>query len=1003
MSLIERGKEKKIIEKKIILKKKNKSLSQDSSITNNRIPPINNLSSKIPNDSVNNNNLLNISKDINVAKNNIQNGTIYLSKKLIMKSDNKPYIPKTGNYINFNMKQNTYLHTPIKENYKNNSNTKNKSTEISSNFVDTKPKNDIDEYTNKVKSIHCIKLNPTSTLYRNKRGPYSCYVNKKEKTIKKENYITKFDFIPKVMESNAIYYNKNQTHCSDFENDKSYFDLYYCDSTGEKKMNNKINLENIFIELNKNNELNTVDEKIEFKNHKHVFVHKRRLSSFLINNQNNSKLKDEDKEKENNESKKSKYIYKKSIKSFSCINLKQKINNERNNISKSKRKSKIIDLNSNEFVFKEKDVHKGGKISLFNNISKPKFPSDIDINNNESEFMNININNLKSVIKIQRWIKNHFAIKKIILIQKAFRKYCLVKSNNNKNLAIKNYRNTKCEFITKKYKSKNHGFLKKIIFFQKYYKLHLLKKKAKFKNGLNSSCCYISKIRKSKKIMIYIILLQRKFREFLKIKKSRYNNSYFKNFGHKKNKKNIPHSHQRNKDLCNVDSYTNSSFLNIANESESNHKKIIAINKNDSIKTLYLNYKMNQEITNFQYCQKNDDNMINKENNLNDISQKSSYNEEFYNDEKFHNLPKNAFLKKHNFNKNDYDRYNEETINQDEDNGKDIYLISPFYSLKNEKENPKSKIIDNNNNLKIKEWFFKNIHKKFIFFFKVINRRFYLINFINMLVQRLLKNINQFVFFSLMNKYFSININIKENIFFNTIKRLKSLKGVSIPKEVKNLIDENIPIFLNKKKNSYFFSYIKPQNEENIIEIQLFHDNEWQFLNFIQYFLKEEKNKILNKVVINNYLTKNKIYNRNIFTIIRYIDSLADNLANIYSGKSKNLNLINMKEQKAPKYNYLEKFCCLNSYQNNMQNKNNINKNDELLNVDDKSKNKINVAGNIKIINNESNNKKYKRRTDIFFNKISFGYNDFWNEDDIFISNNKIIKESSLKRYINKK
>ena len=77
--------------------------------------------------------------------------------------------------------------------------------------------------------------------------------------------------------------------------------------------------------------------------------------------------------------------------------------------------------------------------------------------------------------------------------------------------------------------------------------------------------------------MIYIILLQRKFREFLKIKKSRYNNSYFKNFGHKKNKKNIPHSHQRNKDLCNVDSYTNSSFLNIANESESNHKKIIAI------------------------------------------------------------------------------------------------------------------------------------------------------------------------------------------------------------------------------------------------------------------------------------------------------------------------------------------------------------------------------------------------------------------------------------------
>ena len=1005
MSLIEKANKNKIIEKKIILRKKINSLSQDSLIPNSAIPQNNYLCSKIPQYTYNIN-------PIKIIKNdNIRSAALYISKGNILKSDNKPYFNKRNkiiNKVNFHLEKNITLLTPLKDNYELNSDTKNLSTGISSNS-DSKTKHTIAEYTNKTDTnSNYIELNPITNLYKNKKEIYSCYLNKRDNAIKKVNNITKFNEKTYLMEPNKINYNKSETQYNDFANDKSCFDLNNCDCENEKTMKNKINLEKIFINLNEtnsnnNNETDTVDEKIKFKNPKHIFVHRRRLSSFLINNQNN-KFKDDDKENENSETK-SKYVHKRANKSFSCINLKQKIINERYNISKSKRKSKIIDLNTNEFVSIEKNIHKGGKISLFNNISNFKFPSNNDFNNCQSEFKDININNLKSIIKIQKWFKNHIRIKKVILIQNAFRKHSLFITNNNnfnKNLIIKKYKNNKCEFITKKYKCKNLKFLEKIVLIQKSYEEHSLKNKMKFNKVLNLTRCYISKIKKSKKIINNIILLQRKFRKFLR-NRYIYNNNCLNHFNNQKKKKSKPHSHQRNRDLSYIDSYNNSKAHNIANEFESNRKKLITINKNDSIKTLYLNYQKNLQINNFQYNPENEGNINKEEKKINDISPKSSFNEELDSNEKFHYLPNNGFLIRHKYNQNNlmnFDRYNEESTNQDVfncNNGKDRYLISSFFSLNDDKETPKSIKINN-----LKEIFFKNFHKKIIFALKITKIRLYLINFINMLAQRLLKNINQYVFFIFLKKYNSKNENIKENIFFNTIKRLKSLTKAYIPKEIRILIDNNIPIFLNKKQSTYFISYIKPSYEKNLVNTQLFQNKEWLFLNFIYYFLKEEKNKVLNKVLINNYLTRNKIHNRNIFTIIRYIDSLAVNLANIYDNKTKNSKLIKLGEQKGILNNYLEKAICFKPYKNKNDYKNNSN--DEIVNIGDKSKSNINVEDNLNNIDDESinnNHKNYKIRSIITFKK-----NDFWNEDDILISNNKIInkeKSNILKRYVNKK
>ena len=177
-----------------------------------------------------------------------------------------------------------------------------------------------------------------------------------------------------------------------------------------------------------------------------------------------------------------------------------------------------------------------------------------------------------------------------------------------------------------------------------------------------------------------------------------------------------------------------------------------------------------------------------------------------------------------------------------------------------------------------------------------------------MLFQRIIKSINQFTFLQIIRKYSKNNCTYygKKSIFFNILKRIISLNQDSIPKDIISLININIPIYINKNNNSSFIPYIKKENEQNLTNTQLFPDDDRNLLNFFLSFLIKEKNISPKGEIINKYLLENKLYNRNIFTIIRYIDSLYDYLLCYSKYVNKNIFKLNVNEKKQ-KYN-IEKY-----------------------------------------------------------------------------------------------
>ena len=100
--------------------------------------------------------------------------------------------------------------------------------------------------------------------------------------------------------------------------------------------------------------------------------------------------------------------------------------------------------------------------------------------------------------------------------------------------------------------------------------------------------------------------------------------------------------------MCNIESYGNSSYCNIANEDESNNKKIGSINENDSINSLYVNCQnVKRNIKCFEKINHKFDCKSNKSKNS---SYKSSNKAEFSN-ENYHNIPKCGDFEIHKYSK----------------------------------------------------------------------------------------------------------------------------------------------------------------------------------------------------------------------------------------------------------------------------------------------------------------------------------------------------------------
>ena len=1090
----------KIIEKKIILKKKKNKSSRQWLFENKEIPSNCTLRSTFskPNSKyfqneheVNKETKENRKSATKIINNITQTSQEEGNKKNIKNYTRNIYLNgnKNNKYV-YNKKRNeSYSNysdnekcikwenaqTPIKKTYhmsnikpisqSGTSDTNWKNTTISKNL------NSTIDYSNNIRYMNNSSesnVNQISSLYKNHENTKSCcFLNNKDKE-KYINNITKFDdesilqnklcnnsycdkrgyscmkesfskFIiydtPKKVENKGIVLEFNKTH--------NYIDLCSSDITNSKKIykkNDKYHNEHMIVDNNQrtvsldlygksiNNKNNLFGNKIKnISKYKHILFNKNKLSSFLLNT--NPKIRKQSNENEDKEET-NKYIYKKDKKTYNCINLKEKINKERYNLSLSKRKSKVININNDlEYTFFKKENDKGGRINLnLNDITNFKLFSQ-ERYKKKSDLHNLSIKHINAIVKLQKNIKFHYKLKNIIYIQKAIRKLLHNQYKNNNKLSNDNniifkrpqILKKKCEIITKDYKS--NKYIKKIMLIQKYYIEYLSKKKNNFFKAINN-CCYISKKYKADKIRS-VTFLQRHIKEYLKNKKlffkkicnSDSNNlesssMNLRNANYKKYQKNIPNNsyQRRNTDLVNIESKNISSYSKIENEYESSNNKINSINKNESINSLYLNYQINQS-------KKTIKNIINnssiKSRNNSCLNQRNESSEDYVMSETEHNIPKFGISKISKFNKgknNLEERYKEySNIDSNKNNNKDIVFNSIIYSV------DKSKI-------NLKEIFLRTVNTKLIKTFLLVKERFYLIKFILIFSQRISKYICQYVFFYLLNIYTNhhlLNEKFRTSIFFNTIKRLGILnkeKNNTISNELKIFIQKNLSKCLNNNTNNnkFFISYINSSIERRLINTQLFpsinnsNDSKKQLSNFIQNFIRNEKNKTISLYSIITYMIKNKLHNSNIFSIFRYIDSFYD-LLNRNGGCE--INCLN--EQKEPEYNFQENIYILNKdkftsnntiyYSNFNSNMYEISKDYEICEEKCNENDIKFITNEILSLNSESSSKIFVEKNsddiDIVISDEKYNdkviENDFWNNDDIIVTNNNVINKGN--------
>ena len=192
------------------------------------------------------------------------------------------------------------------------------------------------------------------------------------------------------------------------------------------------------------------------------------------------------------------------------------------------------------------------------------------------------------------------------------------------------------------------------------------------------------------------------------------------------------------------------------------------------------------------------------------------------------------------------------------------------------------------------------LRKKFIFyiaqklskFFILLLNKLNLFNLIQMLSQRIMKNINQYVFYLIYNnnKINDNKINNNNKIFFFDSIRSQIKVNLDIDEnninEISFLLKTNIPKLFLDDFNKKYIPYINSIQEKNLINTQLFLYNNEKLINYIIYFLEKRKGEKINdkikanyKKYIKNDLNLHKLKNRNIFGITKYINNLCHNFA----------------------------------------------------------------------------------------------------------------------------
>ena len=167
--------------------------------------------------------------------------------------------------------------------------------------------------------------------------------------------------------------------------------------------------------------------------------------------------------------------------------------------------------------------------------------------------------------------------------------------------------------------------------------------------------------------------------------------------------------------------------------------------------------------------------------------------------------------------------------------------------------------------------------------------------------------------------------------------------------EMALLLRKNIPKFFRKDFSKGYIPYINSSQEDNIIKVQLFLNNDEELINYIFYFLGKEQNIFINinKKYIKKHLSAYNLKNRNIFYINKYINYLFKDLMN------KKLNSINKCLEKSKENNNEENV--EENYSNDSEDSNDI-----INNSDFEENNRINKNYTIHRNINVTKNLKYK-------------------------------------------
>ena len=363
-------------------------------------------------------------------------------------------------------------------------------------------------------------------IYSKSKTPTKPYHNKKKKNNDNNIYNESFNSKQQTSLNNSKFINEPTNNIYDTKNDSLYSyksgnSKRYIDLIGNKSDLDKCN-KNRYIELFTLNDIKNIKKLNELqelkglnipKNQTHILI--QTLSSMnnsfsSINNSNNNNNRNYENNnnikyypRKNNFLDEQKEEGKKSIrmtlskiakknksnKSYNCITFKEKNGLNRRKKNKNKRRNKTHDIlqeeneNRNGTHIKKED-DKGGKVVLYNNnlINYNRNIKVKNISQEENEIKsckeyNYIYKNIIEVTRIQKWWKRivyKIFIKKVIIIQKIFRRYCFRKNQNNnfedKYLCKRTKNNIL--FITKD----NKLPYDKIIFIQKSFRKYLMSK-----------------------------------------------------------------------------------------------------------------------------------------------------------------------------------------------------------------------------------------------------------------------------------------------------------------------------------------------------------------------------------------------------------------------------------------------------------------------------------------------------------------------------------------------